>query len=241
MHKNLSKRQQPVVENLQHTLDQAKAIAAAISDNAIEEQIPIPVNTLVSLSDELFRIRAYLETANEISVPFSKTFMTSIKDLKSDHKNARKRTDRSATLIEESLKKYGAARSIVIDEDNRVLAGNGTIEGAKAAGLENVRVIETDGDEIIAVKRKGLTEDQKVGLALADNRASDLSAWDASMLHELGKEHDLSPWFETEDLVELMGDRNDPTVPQDFPEVDDELETEHRCPSCGYEWSGKTK
>ena len=95
--------------------------------------------------------------------------MTSIKDLKSDHKNARKRTDRSATLIEESLKKYGAARSIVIDEDNRVLAGNGTIEGAKAAGLENVRVIETDGDEIIAVKRKGLTEDQKVGLALADN------------------------------------------------------------------------
>ena len=167
--------------------------------------------------------------------------MTSIKDLKSDHKNARKRTDRSATLIEESLKRYGAARSIVIDEDNRVLAGNGTIEGAKAAGLENVRVIETDGDEIIAVKRKGLTEDQKVGLALADNRASDLSAWDASMLHELGKEHDLSPWFETEDLVELMGDRNDPTVPQDFPEVDDELETEHRCPSCGYEWSGKTK
>ena len=167
--------------------------------------------------------------------------MTSIKDLKSDHKNARKRTDRSATLIEESLKRYGAARSIVIDEDNRVLAGNGTIEGAKAAGLENVRVIETDGDEIIAVKRKGLTEDQKVGLALADNRASDLSAWDASMLHELGKEHDLAPWFETEDLVELMGDRNDPTVPQDFPEVDDELETEHRCPSCGYEWSGKTK
>ena len=167
--------------------------------------------------------------------------MTSIKDLKSDHKNARKRTDRSATLIEESLKKYGAARSIVIDEDNRVLAGNGTIEGAKAAGLKNVRVIETDGDEIIAVKRKGLTEDQKVGLALADNRASDLSSWDASMLHELGKEHDLSPWFETEDLVELMGDRNDPTVPQDFPEVDDELETEHRCPSCGYEWSGKTK
>tara|TARA_R100000664_G_scaffold13797_1_gene21880 strand:- start:1813 stop:2313 length:501 start_codon:yes stop_codon:yes gene_type:complete len=166
--------------------------------------------------------------------------MTSIKDLKSDHKNARKRTDRSATLIEESLKKYGAARSIVIDEDNRVLAGNGTIEGAKAAGLENVRVIETDGDEIIAVKRKGLTEDEKVGLALADNRASDLSAWDASMLHELGKEHDLSPWFETEDLVELMGDRNNPTVPEDFPEVDDDLKTEHRCPSCGYEWSGKT-
>ena len=165
--------------------------------------------------------------------------MTSIKDLKSDHKNARKRTDRSATLIEESLKRYGAARSIVIDEDNRVLAGNGTIEGAKAAGLENVRVIETDGDEIIAVKRKGLTEEQKVGLALADNRSSDLSDWDASMIHQLAIQHDISPWFEPEDLTAMMGDRDDPTVPDDFKEVDEDLETEHRCPSCGYEWSGK--
>ena len=37
----------------------------------------------------------------------------------------------------------------------------------------------------------------------------------------------------------MMGDRDDPTVPDDFKEVDEDLETEHRCPSCGYEWSGK--
>ena len=94
--------------------------------------------------------------------------MTKLNDLKSDHKNARKRTDRSATLIKNSLEKFGAARSIVIDEENRILAGNGTVEGAKKAGLNNVRVIETDGNEIIAVKRTGLSEDEKVGLALAD-------------------------------------------------------------------------
>mgnify|MGYP005990817023 CR=1 FL=1 len=80
--------------------------------------------------------------------------MTSINDLKSDHQNARKRTDRSAELIKESLQRYGAARSIVIDEDNRILAGNGTIEGAKEAGINRIRVIETDGDEVIAVRRK---------------------------------------------------------------------------------------
>ena len=61
--------------------------------------------------------------------------------MKADHKNARKRTDRSADLIKESLERYGAARSIVIDEDNRILAGNGTVEGAKAAGIKNVRII----------------------------------------------------------------------------------------------------
>ena len=118
-----------------------------------------------------------------------------INELKNDHKNARKRTDRSSALIKESLKKYGAGRSIVIDEENRILAGNGTIAGARAAGIKNVRVIETEGDEIIAVKRKGLSEDQKVGLALADNRTSDLSEWDKEMLHQLSEDHDIDPFF----------------------------------------------
>ena len=127
--------------------------------------------------------------------------MTSITSLVGDHKNARRHIDRSSQLIKESLQKYGAARSIVIDEENRILAGNGTIEGAKAAGIKNVRIIETDGNEVIAVKRIGLSEDEKVGLALADNRTADLSEWDAEMLHQLGEEHDIS-WFDQEDLDE---------------------------------------
>jgi len=130
--------------------------------------------------------------------------VTSINSLLPDHKNARKRTDRSASLIKESIDRYGAARSIVIDEDNRILAGNGTIEGAKAAGIKNVRIIETDGQEVIAVRRTGLSEDEKIGLALADNRTSDLSEWDQEMLRRLSEEHDISPWFEQDDLDELL-------------------------------------
>ena len=131
--------------------------------------------------------------------------VASIKDLKHDHKNARRRTDRSSKLIAESLIRFGAARSIVIDEDNRILAGNGTIEGAKAAGIKNVRVIETDGTEIIAVKRTDLSENEKIGLALADNRTSDLSEWDGAMLHQISEEHDISAWFNKEELDELFG------------------------------------
>lgn len=150
--------------------------------------------------------------------------MTSINDLQNDHKNARKRTDRSSKLIKESLQKFGAARSIVIDENNRILAGNGTIAGAKAAGIKNLKVIETDGNEIIAVKRTGLSEDEKVGLALADNRTSDLSEWDLNMLEELSQEHDLNPWFDNDDLKELLGETEvlpaeGLTDPDDIPEV----------------------
>ena len=153
--------------------------------------------------------------------------MTSINDLQNDHKNARKRTDRSSKLIKESLQKFGAARSIVIDENNRILAGNGTIAGAKAAGIKNLKVIETDGNEIIAVKRTGLSEDEKVGLALADNRTSDLSEWDLNMLEELSQEHDLEPWFDNDDLKELLGETEvlpteGLTDPDDVPEVPEE-------------------
>ena len=166
--------------------------------------------------------------------------MTSINNLKQDHKNARKRTDRSAELIKESLQRYGAARSIVIDEENRILAGNGTVEGAKAAGIKNVRIIETEGDEIIAIRRTGLTEEEKVGLALADNRTADLSEWDQEMLHRLSEEHDIAAWFNNDDLEGILQSETEQIPPQDFEEVDDDIETEHRCPSCGYEWSGKS-
>jgi 16S rRNA G966 N2-methylase RsmD len=146
--------------------------------------------------------------------------VTSVKDLKSDHKNARRRTDRSASLIAESLKRFGAARSIVIDEDGRILAGNGTVEGAKKAGIDKLRIIEAEGDELIAVRRAGLTEDQKVGLALADNRSSDLSEWDNEMLRQLSEEHDLTPWFEDDELLaEVLEPEEGNTDPDDVPEI----------------------
>jgi DNA modification methylase len=145
--------------------------------------------------------------------------VTSVKDLKSDHKNARRRTDRSASLIAESLKRFGAARSIVIDEDGRILAGNGTVEGAKKAGIDKLRIIEAEGDELIAVRRAGLTEDEKVGLALADNRSSDLSEWDNEMLRQLSEEHDLTPWFEDDELLaEVLDTVEGNTDPDDVPE-----------------------
>ena len=167
--------------------------------------------------------------------------MASINDFKTDSRNARKRTNQSATLIQESLKRYGAARSIVVDEDGTVLAGNGTFESAKSAGITKVRVIESDGTELIAVRRTDLSDDEKVGLALADNRTAELSSWDNEMLHRLSMEHDISPWFEQKDISALIDDPTEKIAPESFDEVGEDISTEYRCPSCGYEWSGKTK
>ena len=80
------------------------------------------------------------------------TSSTKLSDLTPDPKNARRRTPQSSHLIKESLKRYGAARSVVIDENNMLIAGHGTVEAAKELGIDKVRVIETEGDELIAVK-----------------------------------------------------------------------------------------
>jgi hypothetical protein len=87
-------------------------------------------------------------------------------------------------MIASSLQEVGAARSIVIDEDGNILAGNGTIEAAAQAGIERVRVVESDGNEIIAVQRSGLSSKEKKRLALFDNRTAELAEWEPSILAE---------------------------------------------------------
>lgn len=111
--------------------------------------------------------------------------ITTLADLKPDQHNARKHNPRNIGMIVDSLGKVGAARSIVIDEDGNILAGNGTVEALGEAGIEKVRVIETDGDEIVAVQRKGLSPEQKTALALADNRTAELAEWDPIILKEI--------------------------------------------------------
>lgn len=106
----------------------------------------------------------------------------SIADLVADPANRRSHDARNLGMITDSLRAVGASRSIVIDEDDVILAGNGVTQAAVNAGITRVRVIETDGDELIAVRRRGLTDEQKRALAIFDNRTNELSSWNLSQL-----------------------------------------------------------
>lgn len=105
-----------------------------------------------------------------------------IKELKLDPANARRRTERGEAMIQQSLQEVGAARSIVIDEHNVILAGNGTIEAAGQVGINKVHVVDVDGETIVAVRRSNLTPEQKKRLAILDNRTGELAEWDAEEL-----------------------------------------------------------
>ena len=106
-------------------------------------------------------------------------------DLRPDGKNARRHTPRNIGLISSALGEVGAARSIVIDEANTILAGNGVVEAAAQAGITKVQVVDTDGETLIAVRRRGLSARQKQRLALFDNRAGELAQWDADVIQTL--------------------------------------------------------
>jgi hypothetical protein len=73
-----------------------------------------------------------------------------------DENNANKGTKRGRQLLGKSLEKYGAARSVVVDRNNRVIAGNKTVEAARASGMKFISVIETDGSSLVAVQRGDL-------------------------------------------------------------------------------------
>lgn len=112
-----------------------------------------------------------------------------------DRRNYRKHSDENKRVIKKSLEELGAGRSIVIDNEGEIIAGNGVYEQAQKLGIKT-RVIETDGSELVVVKRTDLqTDDEKrKKLALADNVASDLSEFDDDLLHEDFSMEELSDW-----------------------------------------------
>jgi len=94
----------------------------------------------------------------------------SISDLKPDKKNRRKHNQRNIGMIVDALHEVGAARSIVIDEDNLILAGNGVVEAAAEAGIERVKVVDADGETIVAVRPHAITC-ERCGTVWRPNRA----------------------------------------------------------------------
>jgi len=125
-----------------------------------------------------------------------------------DRKNANKGTARGGGALETSLRTYGAGRSILVDKNNQIIAGNKTAEAAASIGLENAIVVDTDGSQVVVVRRSDLEIDSTHGrgLAIADNRIAELNlAWDGQALDEILSEGaDLSFLFTDSELDDLI-------------------------------------
>lgn len=108
-----------------------------------------------------------------------------MEEIKFDKRNYRLHNNENKRVIKKSLKELGAGRSIVVDKDGEIIAGNGVYEQAKKLGIKT-KIVETDGSELVVVKRTDLAtgDDKRKKLALADNAASDTSEWSEELLRE---------------------------------------------------------
>ncbi|TWJ14398.1 hypothetical protein JN06_01331 [Bacteroides zoogleoformans] len=134
-------------------------------------------------------------------------------EIKFDPKNFRIHNDRNKKVIRKSLEDCGAGRSVLMDKDNYLIAGNGVYEQAQELGIP-VRIIETDGKELVVVKRKDLAlgDNRRKLLALADNHASDTSEFDMDLVIENFSADVLEDWAFSVDDIDVSDELPSSTV-----------------------------
>ncbi len=108
-----------------------------------------------------------------------------IETLIPDAGNVRRRDDRAKRTLNASLAQFGPARSIVIDGNDVVRAGNGTLEAAQNAGVTEVLVVKRNPNQLVAVKVDDWSPTEATAYSLADNRTVDLGQFDDQGLAEV--------------------------------------------------------
>lgn len=131
-------------------------------------------------------------------------------DLTPDSRNANKGTERGLGMLEHSLRNLGAGRSILVDKEGRVIAGNKTLERATDLGIP-VEIIQTDGKRLIAVQRTDLdldTDPKARELAYADNRIAEVDLdWDIEQMKaDIEAGVDLGEFWLEDELRNMLSD-----------------------------------
>ena len=170
----------------------------------------------------------------------------SIDLLKPHKRNYRKHPDSQISNLMESLKAFdGQVRSIVVrpakDGTYTILAGHGITEAAKRAGLTELHadIVPAEWNDVkalayIAADNQGGAEDDRTMLA---ELLQEVSQSSNIVLEALGS----SVGGLDALLSELANEALEVEPPDDFKEVDEDIETQYCCPKCNYEWSGKPK
>jgi len=196
----------------------------------------------------------------EVTLPQGATCWP-ISKLRAYDRNARTHSAEQVAQIVASIQEFGFTNPILVADDGEIIAGHGRLLAARELGLKEVPVIVL-GHLTAEQRRAYVIADNK--LALNAGWDEELLRAELSDLDGLGfdlslvgfNDLELSSLMSGEGLPSSTADDNgseddddedsdggesaEKLPPEEFPEVDDNIETDHRCPSCGYEWSGKT-
>lgn len=91
------------------------------------------------------------------------------------HPSNPRRNSKSAKMVAKSIEEYGYINPIVVDEEGTILAGNTRFKALEILGVEEFDVLVV----------KGLTEQEKIGFLIADNKVNEYSQWNYAGLQRL--------------------------------------------------------
>lgn len=92
--------------------------------------------------------------------------------LRPNARNARKHGAKQIEHLKAIIGRVGFVQPVLIDQDNRLIAGHGRLEAAKQLAIETIP----------AIRLAHLNEAELRALALADNRIAELAEWDEEAL-----------------------------------------------------------
>lgn len=145
------------------------------------------------------RAKAAPESAGKLTVE-----TVPIDSVMLDPTNLRRHPERSIEALKASLARFGQQRAILVDANNVVRAGNGTLEAARALGWTE-----------IVVSRSRLTGSEMTAYAIADNHIPRLSEDDDDALGQTlralqAEDFDLSAIGFTDDEVDALFSEPEP-------------------------------
>lgn len=169
--------------------------------------------------------------------PADRVTRLKVTDLAPYARNARLHSSAQVDQLAEAIKRFGFTNPVIVDERHEIIAGHGRVMAALRIGLDEVPGV------IIA---EGEWSDADIkAYRIWDNQSGLLSEWSPELLRiELTElrmdDYDLTlTGFDETSLVSFMANPN-PIAPSEFGAVDEDIETEHSCPKCGYRWSGNS-
>lgn len=100
-----------------------------------------------------------------------------ISSLFADNRNANKHTESGDALVSKSINELGLGRSVLVDANNMLIAGNGVQRQAIAAGKTKALVVDIDGDTLLVARRADMNledpnDPRARQMALVDNSSA---------------------------------------------------------------------
>jgi ParB-like chromosome segregation protein Spo0J len=145
-------------------------------------------------------------------------------------RNPNKHPEKQLELLAKIIRAHGWRAPITVSKRSKfVVRGHGRLLAARKLGLDLVPVDFQDYP----------SEEAELADLVADNQIGELSELDDEMLADVlsdlsGEGYDLDlTGFSPDDLPSFEGKE----APEEFEKFDEDVETSHKCPKCGFEWS----